>query len=62
MDLTGEYTIPAKREAVWAALNDPDVLKVCMPGCDEMEKHPTLSFQPRSRRKLVRCELSSKVR
>ncbi len=37
MELTGEYTIPAPREDVWKALNDPDVLEACIPGCDELE-------------------------
>ena len=39
MDMTGEYRIPASREAVWAALNDPEVLKQCIPGCEEIVKH-----------------------
>lgn len=38
MDLTGEYRIPAPRETVWAALNDPNVLKACIPGCEELNK------------------------
>lgn len=38
MDLSGEYTIKAKRQEVWDALNDPEVLKKCIPGCDELEK------------------------
>jgi carbon monoxide dehydrogenase subunit G len=38
MDLTGEYRIPAPRETVWAALNNPDVLKACIPGCEELNK------------------------
>ena len=38
MDMTGEYRIPASREAVWKALNDPEVLKQCIPGCEELEK------------------------
>ena len=38
MDLTGEYRIPAPRDAVWQALNDPDVLKQCIPGCESIEK------------------------
>ena len=38
MDLTGEYRIPAPREAVWKALNDPEVLKQCIPGCEEIQK------------------------
>jgi carbon monoxide dehydrogenase subunit G len=38
MDLTGEYRIPAPREAVWKALNDPEILKQSIPGCDEIQK------------------------
>ena len=38
MDLTGEYRIPAPREAVWAALNNPDILRACIPGCQELNK------------------------
>ncbi|MGI9393804.1 MAG: CoxG family protein [Boseongicola sp.] len=38
MDLTGEYSIAAPRTKVWAALNDVDVLKSCIPGCEEIEK------------------------
>ena len=38
MKMTGEERIPASREAVWAALNDPEVLKACIPGCQELEK------------------------
>ena len=36
MDMTGEYRIAASREEVWRALNDPDVLKQSIPGCDEI--------------------------
>jgi carbon monoxide dehydrogenase subunit G len=36
--MTGEYRIPARREAVWAALNDPEILKACIPGCEELTK------------------------
>jgi hypothetical protein len=38
MDLSGEYRIPAPREAVWKALNDPEILKQSIPGCDEIQK------------------------
>lgn len=44
MDLTGNYRIPAPREAVWAALNNPDVLKVCIPGCEELKKASDSEF------------------
>jgi carbon monoxide dehydrogenase subunit G len=38
MDMTGEYQIAASRDVVWAALNDAEVLKACIPGCQELEK------------------------
>jgi len=38
MDMTGEYRIAAARDVVWAALNDAEVLKACIPGCQELEK------------------------
>lgn len=44
MEMTGEYRIPASREAVWQALNDPDILKQCIPGCDEIEKTSDTEF------------------
>lgn len=38
MELTGETRIPASREQVWAALNNPNVLRKCIPSCQSMEK------------------------
>ena len=38
MDMTGERLIPAPRQRVWDALNDPAVLKDCIPGCESLEK------------------------
>lgn len=38
MDMSGERRISAPREKVWAALNDPAVLKASIPGCDTLEK------------------------
>ncbi len=38
MELTGEYRIPAPRDAVWRALNDPEVLRQAIPGCEEIQK------------------------
>jgi uncharacterized protein len=38
MDMTGQYRIPAPRERVWAALNDPATLKAALPGCQSLEK------------------------
>jgi len=38
MDMTGERRIPAPRQIVWNALNDPEVLKASIPGCESLEK------------------------
>lgn len=38
MDIQGEYRIAAPRETVWQALNDPDILRECIPGCETLEK------------------------
>ena len=38
MDMTGEYRIAAPREKVWEALNDPEILKSAIPGCQELTK------------------------
>ena len=34
--MTGEQLIPASQQDVWEALNDPDVLKACVPGCESI--------------------------
>ena len=38
MKMNGEIRVPTDRETVWRALNDPEVLKDCLPGCQEIEK------------------------
>ncbi len=37
MEMNGSHIIPASRETVWEALNNPDVLRSCIPGCEELE-------------------------
>ena len=37
MDMTGERHLPATREQVWRALNDPETLRACIPGCRTLE-------------------------
>ncbi len=37
MQMNGSERIAATKEAVWAALNDPEILKQCIPGCDKLE-------------------------
>lgn len=38
MDVKGEYRIRAPREQVWQALNDPEMLLKCIPGCETLER------------------------
>jgi carbon monoxide dehydrogenase subunit G len=38
MEMSGEYRIEASRDAVWAALNDPEVLRQAIPGCEEIDQ------------------------
>ena len=38
MEMTGEQLIPASQQDTWAALNDPDVLKACVPGCESITR------------------------
>ncbi|MEP5375803.1 MAG: SRPBCC domain-containing protein, partial [Hyphomicrobiales bacterium] len=39
MELSDEIIINAPPAVVYAALNDPDILKQCIPGCEELIKH-----------------------
>jgi uncharacterized protein len=45
MDMSGERRIPAPRQKVWEALNDPDVLKASVPGCESLEKISPTEFK-----------------
>ena len=44
MTMDGEVMLPAPKEAVWAALNDPDVLRRCIPGCESLERTDDTTF------------------
>src|SRR5215469_18507805 len=44
MELEGRYQIPAAPELVWAGLNDPEILKACIPGCEEISKTSATDF------------------
>ncbi|WP_293575094.1 carbon monoxide dehydrogenase subunit G [Phaeobacter sp.] len=39
MELNDEILIQAPKDKVYAALNDPEVLQACIPGCEELIKH-----------------------
>ncbi|MDH3321268.1 MAG: carbon monoxide dehydrogenase subunit G [Betaproteobacteria bacterium] len=45
MEMSGEERIPATQAATWAALNDPEILKACVPGCDSIERVAENEFQ-----------------
>jgi uncharacterized protein len=45
MTMTGEIQLAAPRKKVWEKLNDPDVLKACIPGCEELEKCDDQGFR-----------------
>jgi len=44
MKLTGSYQINADKQKVWEALNDPEVLKQAIPGCEEFKKNSDTEF------------------
>ena len=45
MKLAGSYKLNVKKEIVWRALNDPSILKECIPGCDSFEKIDDKTFE-----------------
>ena len=63
MTMTGEIQLPAPREAVWAKLNDPAVLKACIPGCEELETTEDQGFRAVARMKVgpVSARFNGKV-
>ena len=44
MKLTGSYKLNVKKEIVWKALNDPSILKLCIPGCESLDRKSDTSF------------------
>jgi carbon monoxide dehydrogenase subunit G len=44
MEMHGERRIPAPRQAVWERLNDLETLKLCIPGCETIEKVSDTEF------------------
>ncbi len=45
MELTGEQLIPAPRQAVWDAINDPEILRQCITGCESVTKTSDTDFE-----------------
>ena len=44
MDLSDEIFIKAPQDVVYAGLNDPEILKQCIPGCEELIKHSDTEY------------------
>ena len=63
MDFSGRYSIPASPEVVWNGLNDPVVLKACIPGCEQIEKTSPTDFVATATLKIgpVRATFKGKV-
>jgi len=45
VEIKGEYQIATARDKVWLALNDAEVLKRCIPGCESLEKESDTEFK-----------------
>jgi len=63
MEMSDERLLPAEREVVWALLNDPDVLRDCIPGCESLEAEGPDAFTGAVRVKLgpVKARFTGKV-
>ncbi|MBX3505276.1 MAG: carbon monoxide dehydrogenase subunit G [Parvibaculum sp.] len=64
MEMSGEYRIPAPREDVWAALNDPEVLRQAIPGAESVEKTADDEFEAVAKAKVgpVSARFKGKVK
>lgn len=63
MELQGSVTIPSPPDKVWQALNDPEVLRLCIPGCEEVRQISPQEMHARVLLKLgpVRANFVGKV-
>lgn len=63
MDMSGERRIAANRKQVWAALNDPNILKQCIPGCEELQMQSPTDMTARIKLAIgpVRATFNGKV-
>ena len=60
MTMNGEVQLAAPREVVWAKLNDPEVLKACIPGCEELERTEDNGFRAVAKMKVGPVKASFK--
>ncbi len=63
MEIAGEYRIAANKQSVWEALNDPEILRASIPGCESVERHSDtqLSAVVKIRMGPVRATFKGKV-
>lgn len=63
MTMNGEVILPAAKSVVWAMLNDADVLKACIPGCEQLAKDDDTHFSATVKVKLgpVKATFRGKV-
>ena len=52
MKLTGSYKINLEKQKVWEALNDPEILKQSIPGCEEFNKKSETEFSAKATNKI----------
>ena len=52
MKLTGSYQINLEKQKVWDALNNPEILKQAIPGCDEFKKNSETEFTAKATNKI----------
>jgi carbon monoxide dehydrogenase subunit G len=64
MTMSGEQQLTASREKVWAALNDPEILKACIPGCETLDVTGENEFSAVATNKIgpVKARFKGKVR
>jgi carbon monoxide dehydrogenase subunit G len=64
MTMSGEQQLTASREKVWAALNDPAILKACIPGCETLDVTGENEFSAVATNKIgpVKARFKGKVR
>jgi uncharacterized protein len=64
MTMNGQVELPGSPEEVWAKLNEPEVLRACIPGCESLEKLSDVEFQAVALTKVgpVKARFKGKVR
>jgi hypothetical protein len=64
MTMAGEQLLAAPRQVVWEKLNDAEVLKACIPGCESLDRISDTEFQAVATNKIgpVKARFKGKVR